>query len=71
MRITLIDDKDVIAATNNVDPTYHIRNKLLDKYPSLDTPSLLRKLKDMEKRRLVIRVKSRYFLNNISWSVKA
>lgn len=69
MRIALIDDKDVMEAIGNIDPTYYIRNKMSRKYPSLDTPSLLRKLKDMEKRGLVTRVRSQYFLNNISWSV--
>ncbi len=69
MRIALIDDEDVIQAIGRIDPTYYIRNKLSHKYPSLDTASLLRKLKDMEKRGLVKRVRSQYFLNNISWSV--
>ncbi|QBZ68959.1 hypothetical protein PQZ64_gp60 [Klebsiella phage vB_KpnM_IME346] len=69
MRIALIDDEDVIQAISSVDPTYYIRNKMSYKYPCLDTASLLRKLKDMEKRGLVTRVPSQYCLNNISWSV--
>ncbi|AGF89622.1 hypothetical protein SP038_00165, partial [Salmonella phage FSL SP-038] len=50
-------------------PTYYIRNLLSYLYKNLDTPSVLRKLKDMEKRGLVERVKSQHFLNNISWTL--
>lgn len=67
MRIALIEDSIVLKVLGNLDPTYYIRNKLLSYYPGLDTPSVLRKLKDMEKRGLITRSKSPYFLNNISW----
>lgn len=63
MRIALIDDADVLTVVGNADPTYYIANKL-----RIDTPSTLRKLKDMERRGLVKRVKTHYFLNNIKWS---
>lgn len=68
MRIALIDDADVLTVLGNADPTYHIANKLRTAYPGLDTPSTLRKLKDMECRGLVKRVETHYFLNNIKWS---
>lgn len=68
MRIALIDDADVLTVLGNADPTYHIANKLRTAYPSIDTPSTLRKLKDMEHRGLVKRVETHYFLNNIKWS---
>lgn len=71
MRISLIDDKDVlncVGKLGNGEPTYYIRNLLSYTYKGLDTSSVLRKLKDMEKRGLVKRVKSPYFLNNISWT---
>lgn len=68
MRIALIDDADVLSVIGNEDPTYYIANKLRFAYSGIDTPSVLRKLKDMENRGLVKRVKSHHFLNNISWS---
>lgn len=68
MRIALIDDADVLTILGNADPTYYIANKLRTAYPSIDTPSTLRKLKDMERRGLVKRVETHYFLNNIKWS---
>ncbi len=71
MRIALIDDKDVLDCVGKMspgEPTYYIRNLLSYTYKNLDTPSVLRKLKDMEKRGLVHRVKSHHFLNNISWT---
>ena len=68
MRIALIDDADVLTVLGNADPTYHIANKLRTAYPGLDTPSTLRKLKDMERRGLVKRVETHYFLSNIKWS---
>lgn len=71
MRISLIDDKDVLNCVGKMssgEPTYYIRNLLSYTYKNLDTPSVLRKLKDMEKRGLVRRVKSQHFLNNISWT---
>lgn len=68
MRIALIDDADVLTVLGNADPTYYIANKLRTAYPGLDTPSTLRKLKDMERRGLVKRVKTHYFLSNIKWS---
>lgn len=68
MRISLIADADVLSVIGREDPTYYIANKLRFAYPGIDTPSVLRKLKDMEKRGLVKRVKSHHFLNNISWS---
>lgn len=63
MRIALIDDTDVLTVLGNADPTYYIANKL-----RIDTPSTLRKLKDMERRGMVKRVKTHYFLSNIKWS---
>lgn len=69
MRIALIADKDVLIVIGKDDPTYYIANKLRFAYQGIDTPSVLRKLKDMEKRGLVKRVKSQHFLNNISWTV--
>lgn len=71
MRIALINDKDVLNCIGKMrdgEPTYYIRNLLSYLYRDLDTPSVLRKLKDMEKRGLVKRVKSQHFLNNISWT---
>lgn len=68
MRIALIDDADVLTVLGNADPTYYIANKLRIAYPGLDTPSTLRKLKDMECRGLVKRVETHYFLSNIKWS---
>lgn len=65
MRIALIDDADVLTVLGNADPTYYIANKLRTAYPGLDTPSTLRKLKDMEHRGLVKRVETHY---NIKWS---
>lgn len=65
MRIALIDDADVLTVLGNADPTYHIANKLSAAYPGLDTPSTLRKLKDMERRGLVKRVETHH---NIKWS---
>lgn len=73
MRIALIEDKDVINCIGKMrdgEPTYYIRNLLSYTYRGIDTPSVLRKLKDMEKRGIVKRVKSHHFLNNISWSLK-
>lgn len=70
MRIALIDDSDVIKAVGNVQhgkPTDYIRSLLSYRYQNLDTASLRRKLKDMERRGLVKRVNSPVFLNNISW----
>uniref|UniRef100_A0AAU7E3B8 Uncharacterized protein n=1 Tax=Salmonella phage pJS4 TaxID=3141578 RepID=A0AAU7E3B8_9VIRU len=72
MRIALIEDKHVLACVGKMrdgEPTYYIRNLLSYLYKNLDTPSVLRKLKDMEKRGLVERVKSQHFLNNISWTL--
>ena len=72
MKISLIDEEDVLKIVGNMrdgEPTYYVRNLLSYTYPGIDTPSVLRKLKDMESRGLVKRVKSRHFLNNISWSV--
>jgi hypothetical protein len=72
MRIALIEDKHVLTCVGKMrdgEPTYYIRNLLSYLYKDLDTPSVLRKLKDMEKRGLVKRVKSQHFLNNISWTV--
>ncbi|AGF88231.1 hypothetical protein N275_gp30 [Salmonella phage FSL SP-031] len=73
MRIALIEDKHVLACVGKMrdggGPTYYIRNLLSYLYKNLDTPSVLRKLKDMEKRGLVERVKSQHFLNNISWTL--
>lgn len=72
MRISLIDDKIVLNCLGKMqygEPTYYIRNLLSYTYRGIDTPSVLRKLKDMEKRGLVKRTKSQYFLNNISWTV--
>lgn len=71
MRIALIDDDEVLKMVGKMrdgEHTYYIRNLLCYTYPGIDTPSVLRKLKDMEKRGLVRRVKSHHFLNNISWS---
>lgn len=71
MKIKLIKDDDVtevIRDRTHGEPTYYLRNLLYDKYPGITTSCLLRKLKDMEKRGIVKRVKSPYFLNNISWS---
>ena len=65
MRIALIDDADVLTVLGNADPTYYVANKLRTVYPGLDTPSTLRKLKDMEHRGLVKRVETHY---NIKWS---
>lgn len=73
MKIALIDDNEVlkmVGKMRNGEPTYYIRNLLSYTYPGIDTPSVLRKLKDMEKRGLVERVKSHHFLNNISWTIK-
>lgn len=70
MRIALIEDDVVLRVIGNLDPTYYIRNKLVHYYPGLDTPSVLRKLKDMEKRGLITRAKSPFFQNNISWNVR-
>ena len=72
MKISLINDDVVISCIGKMrdgEPTYYIRNLLCYTYPGIDTPSVLRKLKDMEKRGLVKRVKSHHFLNNISWSL--
>lgn len=69
MRIALIEDSVVLKVLGDFDPTYYIRNKLSPYYPGLDTQSLLRKLKDMEKRGLITRTRSPYFKNNISWKV--
>ena len=69
MRINLIQDNHVLNCVGKMrggEPTYYIRNLLSYQYKDLDTPSVLRKLKDMEKRGLVRRVKSQHFLNNIS-----
>lgn len=71
MEISLISDADVldcVGKMRNGEPTYYIRNLLSYKYHNLDTASVLRKLKDMEKRGLVKRTKSPHFLNNISWT---
>lgn len=71
MKISLIDDKCVLNAVGKMrhgEPTYYIRNLLNYTYPGIDTPSVLRKLKDMEKRGLVRRVRGPNFLNNISWT---
>lgn len=68
MRIALIDDADVLTVLGNADPTDYIASKLRTVYPSIDTPSTLRKLKDMERRGMVKRVETHYFLNNIKWS---
>lgn len=68
MRIALIDDADVLTVLGNADPTYHVANKLRTAYPGIDTPSTLRKLKDMESRGLVKRVETHYFHNNFKWS---
>lgn len=71
MRIDLIYDEDVLKCVgefSNGEPTYYIRNLLRYQYPGIDTPSVLRKLKDMEKRGLIRRIKSQHFLNNISWT---
>lgn len=73
MRIALIEDKDVINCIGKMrdgEPTYYILNLLSYTYRGIDTPSVLRKLKDMEKRGIIKRVKSHHFLNNISWSLK-
>jgi DNA-binding MarR family transcriptional regulator len=73
MRIALIQDYDVLKCLGkmrNGEPTYYVRNLLSYKYKGIDTPSVLRKLKDMEKRGLVKRVRSDFFLNNISWTLK-
>ena len=69
MRIALIEDSIVLKVLGDFDPTYYIRNKLFPYYPGIDTTSVLRKLKDMEKRGLIARARSPYFKNNISWKV--
>lgn len=72
MRIALIEDKHVLTCVGKMrdgEPTYYIRNLLSYLYKDLDTPSVLRKLKDMEKRGLIARARSPYFKNNISWKV--
>ena len=71
MKISLISDADVldcVGKIRNGEPTYYIRNILSYKYRNLDTASVLRKLKDMEKRGLVKRTKNQYLLNSISWT---
>lgn len=71
MKIQLISDDDVmncIGKMRHGEPTYYIRNILKYTYPNLDTPSVLRKLKDMEKRGLVKRTKSPFLKNNITWT---
>ncbi|EBJ1244440.1 MarR family transcriptional regulator [Salmonella enterica] len=71
MKISLINDKFVLNAIGKMrygEPTYYIKNLLSYTYPGIDTPSVLRKLKDMEKRGLIRRVKSPHFHNNISWT---
>lgn len=71
MKISLIDDKCVLNAVGKMlhgEPTYYIRNLLSYTYPGIDTPSVLRKLKYMEKRGLVRMVRSPNLLNNISWT---
>lgn len=73
MRISLINDRDVLNCLGKMregEPTYYIRNLLRHTYKGIDTPSVLRKLKDMENRGLVKRTKSQHFLSNISWTVK-
>lgn len=73
MRISLINDRDVLNCLGKMregEPTYYIRNLLRSTYKGIDTPSVLRKLKDMENRGLVKRTKSQHFLGNISWTVK-
>lgn len=73
MRIDLIRDEDVLVAVGKNrtegNPTYYITNLLRYAYKELDTATILRKLKNMEKRGLVKRVESSYFKNNISWTV--
>lgn len=71
MKISLIYDKcvlNVVGKMRHGEPTYYIKNLLSYTYPGIDTPSVLRKLKDMENRGLIRRVKSPHFLNNISWT---
>lgn len=73
MRIALIQDHDVLKCLGKMsdgEPTYYVRNLLSYIYKGIDTPSVLRKLKDMEKRGLVERVNSKFFVNNISWTLK-
>ena len=73
MKISMISDDVVLSCVGKMrdgEPTYYIRNLLSYTYSGIDTPSVLRKLKDMERRGLVKRVKSQHFLNNISWTIK-
>lgn len=73
MKISMISDDVVLSCVGKMrdsEPTYYIRNLLSYTHSGIDTPSVLRKLKDMERRGLVKRVKSQRFLNNISWTIK-
>lgn len=71
MKIKDIADSDVLNIVGKMrdgEPTYYIKNVLRYTYKTIDTPSTLRKLKDLEKRGLVKRVRSKHFLNNLSWT---
>lgn len=71
MRIDLINDNHVLVVVGkrrSGEPTFYIRSILLHLYPKLDAPSMLRKLKDMEKRGLIRRIKSEHFKHSITWT---
>ncbi len=66
-------DSDIIAELQGVGsdgkPTYHIRNCLLWDGHEITTQQLRARLKYLEEKGLVKRVKSPFFKNNISWGL--
>jgi repressor of nif and glnA expression len=66
-------DSDIIAELQGVGrdgkPTYYIRNCLLWDGHEITTQQLRTRLKYLEEKGLVKRVKSPFFKNNISWGL--
>lgn len=73
MKIKDISDEVVLLAIGKSyygKATYHIRNIIDDEYAGIDTPSVLRKLKDMELRGLVERLNKPIYKRMIMWNAK-
>lgn len=71
MRIAHIKDEHVLNVLGKGhfgDPTYYIANKIRDNYPTIETGTMLRKMKDMESRGLVERVDSNLFKSMHKWN---
>lgn len=66
-------DSDIIEQLQGVskygEPTYHIKNCLQMKGFDINTTQLRQRLKYLESKNIVERVKSPFFHNNISWAL--